>query len=277
MQHVRRRFRPGHRNVRGHCAGVARATEALVKGSIRLLPAALVAGAALCWHASAAAQDRSTRFDSPQNFAFELRFSPYKPNIDDEPGLGGKTPYRDTFGDAFRVLPALEFDWQALRIPHLGTLGLGVSVGYTSMSAKAKLTGSGTDSAEDTTLEVFPMYAVAVLRADVLARDFRVPLVPYAKAGIGYAPWRAYGPNGTARTDAGAVGKGQSFGLHLAAGLALQLDVFDRASARALDEAVGINHSYLYAEYFVANLNNFGGTALRVGTNAFAFGLAFEF
>lgn len=253
-----------------------------MKRSRSFLSVLLAGGAslvALTAASSAHAQDRNRdrdRFASPQHFALELRFAPYRANVDDEPGLNGKTPYRDTFGDDYRLQVGIEFDWQIVRVPYLGTVGAGVGVGYTGMSAKAKLTGTNTDSAEDTTLQIFPMYAVAVLRADVLSRNLHIPLVPYAKAGLGYAPWRAYGPNGTART-ADAVGKGQSFGTHLALGIALQLDVFDRAAARDIDEAVGINHSYLWAEYFMANLNNFGGNALRVGANTFAFGLAFEF
>ena len=50
-------------------------------------------------------------FRSAQNFALELRFSPYYPAVDDEPGLNG-TPFKDRFGENARLAIGLEFDWQ---------------------------------------------------------------------------------------------------------------------------------------------------------------------
>jgi hypothetical protein len=227
--------------------------------------------------AEARADDPSRRFDSPQHFALELRFSPYSPVIDEEPALAGRTPYNSTFGDGDRVLVGLEFDWQVLRIPHFGTLGPGLSASYTTMSSFAKLRSTGKPSAEETKLQIWPIYGLAVLRIDALPRELRIPVVPYGKAGVGWAGWRASGPNGTASAS-GAEGKGQSWGTHFAAGVALQLDVFERSAARGLDEATGINHTYLFGEYYWSNLDGFGSNkALRVGDRTFAFGLAFEF
>ena len=168
-----------------------RAAVAAVAASLCLWPAA-----------NAQAQDtevilkpRSRVYESPQNFALELRLSPYRPQIDDEPNLNG-TPYRDTFGTMPRVLVAVELDWQLLRIPYLGTLGPGVAVGYTSMTERARQLDSDEPSGDNTNLEVFPMYAVAVLRADALMRHVGVPLVPYVKGGIGYVPWRTFTSGG---------------------------------------------------------------------------------
>ena len=130
------------------------------------------------------------RTESPQNGAFEARFGPYNPRIDKSVPNG--TPYQDTFGTSTRYMFGLEGDWQVLRIPHLGTFGPGLGWGYTRASGYARLTSDpGKLSDEQTTLTVMPLYLVGVLRADVLAREFGVPLVPYAKLGLGYALWWA--------------------------------------------------------------------------------------
>lgn len=216
-------------------------------------------------------------YSSPQHFAFEIRFAPYTPQVDNEPTLNGKTPYKDTFGSTPRLELAAEFDWQALRIPHVGTLGPGISAGITSMTAKApKSDGTGL-SAEDTSLSIYPFYLVAVFRADVLSRDLGIPLVPYIKGGLGYALWRASNAVGTSSTDS-VSGKGHTVGTNFALGLGLNLNAFDRRSARQLDQATGINNTYLFAEWMVAALNGLGqSSALHVGTNTWSAGLAFEF
>ncbi len=223
-------------------------------------------------------------FESPQHVALELRFSPYQPNIDSAPGVSG-APYQSVFGTMPRLLGSLEVDWQALRIPYLGTLGLGGSVGYTSMSALAPFSaGSGRSglSGETTSLDVFPMYAVVVLRADVLLRNWKFPIVPYGKAGVGMALWRAYNDAGTSSyTDAsghGVSGKGYTLGTQFAAGLALSINWLDPRAARALDNGTGINNTSLFAEWMVSKLDGFGSTkALYVGSSTWVAGLSFEF
>jgi hypothetical protein len=148
--------------------------------------------AALLFHTNAHAQESSdelpsTRhkdYSSPQNFAVELRGGAYRPDIDSDPSLkAGATPYATTFGGR-RALVAIELDWQIVRIPHLGTLGVGVSAGYTAMSAAAKIRNSTFDSPDKTYLEIFPFYGVGVLRVDVFSRELNIPLVPYGKLGV---------------------------------------------------------------------------------------------
>ena len=223
---------------------------------------------------------RNTRntADSPQSLAAELRFGPYTPDIDSE--FGGSGPYDDVFGGGRRWFIGLEIDYQALRIPHFGSLGPGFGLSYTRMSAKAKLAGGDDLSSEDTSLWIIPMYAVAVLRVDVLANDIGIPLVPYLKAGVGYALWKASNGLGTASYDSGdgrVEGKGRTYGWHLAPGLMLQLDFFDGHSSRQLDNSVGVNHSYFFAEWMKAGLDGFGAESqMRVGTSTWVLGLAFE-
>jgi len=270
----------------------SRVAIAVAAGAV-LLPATLTSGTA---RAQEGRQELLTgkhrNYESPQHFAFELRFSPWSPGVDSDPGLKGATPYATTFGTGALVFVGAEFDWQALRIPHVGTIGPGAGIGYTKASGNAAFApyngtschqppdGSQclTTSGETTSLEIFPMYVVAVLRADALWRELHVPLVPYAKVGLAYAIWRASNSLGTSSAN-GVTGAGGTFGTQLGVGLAFNLNVFDEYAAKNFDEAMGVNSTYVYAEYSRADLQGLGlqSNPLRVGTQTWTFGLAFEF
>jgi hypothetical protein len=223
-------------------------------------------------------ESRHHPYASPQNFAFEVRVARYIPDVDSDPSLGGKHPYGDVFGTDPRLEIAVEFDWQALRIPHFGSIGPGISAGYTSIGAMA-LTNSGAQSGESTNLNIYPFYGVAVLRADVLMRDLKVPIVPYVKGGVGMALWQATNNiTGSSENGQGKSGEGKTWGSHIAIGGALALDLFDQTSARNLDTQTGINHTYLFCEYMMSDLHGIGQShVLYVGTRNIAGGLAFEF
>ena len=135
-----------------------------------------------------------------------------------------------------------------------------------------------TQSGETTSLEIFPFAAMAVLRVDVLWREAGVPIVPYAKLGFGYALWRASNTLGTSNFD-GVSGKGASLGTHAALGLSLNLNVFDPYAAQNFDDSMGVNGSYLFAEWTREDLTGLGfqSDPLRVGGTNWTFGLAFEF
>lgn len=219
-------------------------------------------------------------YRSAQNFALELRFSPYKPQVDEEPGLNG-TPFANTFGSGSRLMLGLEFDWQTLRIPGVGTIGPGLGIGYVSMSTDA-VTASGEKSGDQTSLSITPFWGVAVLRADTFWRNLGFPLVPYAKAGLGYAIWSASNSGGTSeakdRTGALVKGKGGSWGTQFALGISFALDAIDEGASRNMDNATGINNTYVFVEAYWLSLNGLGQShALQVGSNTWAVGLAFEF
>jgi hypothetical protein len=226
-------------------------------------------------------QPKHKQYESPQHFAVELRFSPFTPDIDKDPSLGGQMPYAEVFGSPEHLLFGIEFDWQAARIPHVGTFGPGLGVSYVTMSRPAQFQMShngSTTSGEDTSLQILPFYAIGVLRADAIWRELHVPLVPYAKLGLGVAFWRVSNTVGTSRFQ-GVSGLGHTFGTYFGLGLGLNLNVFDPYAARDFDESVGVNNTYLYAEWTRSDLTGLWSQQdpLRVGGNYWTFGLAFEF
>lgn len=253
-----------------------------MKGKILIgavLAAIATSSAAFASEPSELLGPRHRKFETPQHFAFELRFSPYRPDIDSEPGLTG-TPYQNVFGTKPRLMIGAEFDWQIVRIPYLGTLGPGFAIGYTSMSAQAKLAqprNGETYSAESTSLNIIPMDVVAVLRVDTFFRDAGVPVIPYGKLGPALAFWRAYSETGTSAAQ-GVSGKGHTNGWVWAIGAMLSLNFFDNYAARNLDNTTGVNNTALFAELYSLNLTGVGqSNALYVGQTGWAFGLAFEF
>jgi hypothetical protein len=216
-------------------------------------------------------------YHSPQNFAFELRFSPYRVQVDEEPGLNGKTPFADAFGSGARFYIGLEFDWQTFRIPYVGTIGPGVSVGRVGMSRQAMTKFTGRPSGDEYSLVIYPFTLNAVLRADALWRDRGFPLVPYGKLGLGMALWEASTTGGTSEFQ-GVKGKGTTWGTNTAIGISFALDSIDQGATRNMDNAIGINNTYLYLEYYWLALNGLAqDKALYVGSNSWAAGLAFEF
>jgi hypothetical protein len=221
------------------------------------------------------------RFDSPQNFAFELRLGPYTPDIDSEFGdlAVEDRPFRKTFGKGKGFHFGFELDWQALRIPYLGTFGPGFGWSRTSRTAKAfELNSTTTRSGEDTTIAIMPMYLVGVLRVDHFARTYGVPLVPYAKAGLGFALWSASISTGVVTRD-DVLGRGRSWGTHFAVGGAFLLDVLDPSAASSMDKSIGVNNTYAYIEWMRSDLGDLieSKAQMRVGTSTWVAGLALEF
>ncbi len=257
------------------------------------------------------------RYESNQNFALEVRGGPWLPNVDDEPGVRG-CPFASYFADSYdgpttnpcnarvddRLMVSLEFDWQALRINYVGTLGLGVSVGYSSLSAFAPTTQSdgsaGMRTGQRSSLHVVPTYAVAVFRFDAIARHTVVPIVPYVKAGFGVDYWwvsiggdpvtggsqvyHSTDPrllpesHSDERPGTEAV-EGLTTGLRYAAGVMFRLDFLEPRVQRAWDLEMGVNHSYLFAEYSVADMRGqfSSSPSLNLSWSNFTFGVALEF
>jgi hypothetical protein len=266
-------------------------------------------------------------YQSPQRFAVELKFGPYSPDIDSSPGLRGR-PFGELFNSQYdssgkpnpryaddrphgQLLTSVEFDWQFWH--GFGSLGVGGAFGIQRRTTHGfryiKTTDSSGNpvytqcrypvtspipcerSGDETALAVMPFTLELVYRFDVLARRWRVPLVPYFKGGLAYYLWwiengsgglasgPPQNPAGSPQlptTDQSAIGG--SFGLVLHPGLAFLLDILDPATARIMDAELGINHAYVFAELNYAWATSFGaGGHLDLSDLTWNLGLAFEF
>lgn len=216
--------------------------------------------------------------ESNQTSALELRFGLYNPSIDSE-FSGDVSPMKDVFGDDGAWLFGAEYDvqlWQGF-----GSVGLFASAAWGYLEGKG-IAPDGTDTSDGTTLSLVPLVAGGVYRFDVLAKRYKIPFVLSAKLGLDYTLWwirdgleeiteYSDGNGGT------TPGYGGTFGLHWAVGLHLLLDFFEPHTAKVFDNEMGVNNSYLFAEYTGYWVDDFGSSSsFDLSHNGFVFGLAFE-
>lgn len=238
--------------------------------------------------------DRFGRPGSPQRFALEIKAGPYLPDVDRKYEGEGFGPYATLFGETDgegvvdddprnSVMPALAFDWQFFYAA--GPLGIGPQVGFFLDRADAILTNPTDEDetirsdADRVSFTMVPVSAMLSYRFELLADRLRVPLVPYAKAGLSYALWWTRDGRGNiARDDDGDRGIGGVFGFQLNGGLMLRLDFIERGTAKKLDQTTGINHTYVFGEFQLSRLDNFGaGNSISIGDATWFAGLAIEF
>ncbi|RKH55084.1 MXAN_2562 family outer membrane beta-barrel protein [Corallococcus llansteffanensis] len=229
--------------------------------------------AALLLAVPAVAQEVTIPTRSPRTGAIIFRGGGYQPRIDTEKALEGKTPYKDTFGDASLLLIELEF--QRFFYQGIGTAGLGLSAGYAEKYANALLE-DGTQAADKAALKVLPLQLNGFYKFDYAAFKWGVPLVPYAKLGLVYSPWWMTKGSATEVVE-GSKASGGKWGYAATAGVSFLLDVLEPRFARDFDSDLGVNHSYLFAEYTYAEVNNFGGKGLNLGSRRWMFGLALDY
>ncbi len=262
--------------------------------SHRYLPALAAAGLVGLWASAASAQSghipdtswrrgerthTSEREATLGNFAFEVRFGPYHPEVDEE--FGGTGPYSKVFDDDPQFYFGLELDWMPLRIPYVGVIGPGFGWGYTSTSRLALRSGctptdqDNCESGQETSLTIMPMHLSGVLRIDELMRRTGVPIVPYGKLGIGLGTWSSSAGSDTAKAG-GVVGEDTTMGLHMALGAMLTLNFLERRSSATLYETTGVRHAALFGEWMNAQLDGFGGPKMHIGTSTWVVGLAFD-
>lgn len=221
-------------------------------------------------------QGNNDRYKSPQHFAVEMRFGPYKPDIDSEFD-GQRTPYQDFFGSGRRLMTQIEFDYQIIR--HVGSLGVGLGVGYFSESGNNHTLAFDEPSADTTSLKLFPFSLSAVYRFDLAMERWNIPLVPYGKVGLDYAVWSMSNGNGDTPIDpTGGTARGGTWGWHSAVGLSLALDFLDPVSAHQFDVESGVNHTYIFVELGHWDISGLGtANKLHVGDSTWLGGLLFEF
>ncbi|WP_163996834.1 MXAN_2562 family outer membrane beta-barrel protein [Pyxidicoccus caerfyrddinensis] len=210
---------------------------------------------------------------SPRTGAIVLRLGGYRPLIDEEEALNGATPYKDTFGDASLLL--FEAELQRFFYQGIGTAGLSLSAGYGEKYAAARLS-DGSKAGEQTALRVIPLGFNLFYKFDYAAFEWGIPLVPYGKLGLIYTPWWITKGSGT-EVVGGNQGSGGKWGWGATAGVAFMLDVLEPRFARDFDSDLGVNHSYLFAEYIYADVNDFGGGGLNLSSRRWMFGLALDY
>lgn len=214
-------------------------------------------------------------------FAFELRFGPYKPNVDSGVGLVPGTnegPFQHVFGDSRRILFGVEVDWQIVHIARAVSLGVGGLVGYMKASGTAQFADGTAGSIEEADFSVIPMGLVGVARIEGLALNAGIPLVPYAKLGPAVGFWSSSNGRGISRARSdGTIGRGHTFGIMYAVGIQLMLDFLDPQAAKTFAVERGVQHTYAFGEYTVTSLTGIGQTgAMYLGDKTWNVGLMFE-
>jgi MYXO-CTERM domain-containing protein len=215
--------------------------------------------------------DDARALASPRSWNLELRFGPYRPDVDSEFADRGQSarPFAQLFSSSSRLMMQLEIDRQLLH--RAGTWSVGLGVGYYKASAAALAADLTTPSGDETALRLIPLSAALVYRADWLRARYGSPLVPYGKLGLDCTLWHA-SDTSQASTD------GRTFGWHAAAGLSLDLASLDPEAARAMDRESGVNQTAVFFEVARYSLDGFGsGSVLHVGDTTWFGGLMLEF
>jgi hypothetical protein len=243
-----------------------------------------------------AAQRRRERWHRPgskQRFAFEFKIGPYLPEVDKQYKGAGLGPYATIFGQTnsdgeavkkpkVGVMPAFAFEWQFVYLA--GPLALGTQVSMFFDKADALLADPAANenirsSADTTRFGMVPVSLMLIYRFELLADFYKVPLVPYAKAGLAYSFWWVKDGTGkVAKNEAGKKGHGGVVGWQLNPGVMLRLDFIERGASKKLDQTTGINHAYIFGEFQLTRLRNFGiGNSIDLGDKTVLGGLAIEF
>jgi len=197
-------------------------------------------------------------FESPETWAFELRGGPYQPDAG--------AAFDQFFSDDQGPLLALEIDFLFLELHDWFDVGIGYGFGWTQYVGFAN-DEAGNRTEEETTLTLYPMPVMAVLRVDALARKLHVPILVTGKLGADFVIWN---------TGTGGVSEAtnMSIGLRWGVQFAFELDIFNRRAARSLDENWGINHSFIFFELFGSTASSTLDAGPKDGV-AWAAGLGF--
>ena len=204
---------------------------------------------------------------SPRTGAFQFKLGSYYPLMRNEAGLKVADPFQEFFDG--RSLLLFELEGQRFLYQGYGSAGLSFSAGYGERYAEGFLADGVTRGGEKTGLQVWPLSLGAFYKLDYPAERWGIPLVPYAEASLRFIPYRLAG------TPLNQKGGKRGYGL--TAGLQLMLDFLEPGLARNLDSDTGVNHSYLFAEYTHAEVNNFGKGGLDLSSQGWMFGLALDY
>ncbi len=246
----------------------------------RLLSIALVLASA-----AASADDFSSvtvegqrKGESVRRMFLEVKLSPFTPLID-RPFSNlpaEERPYYAIFGGGALLLGEVQFDYQFFQ--KFGSLAGGLSIGYGEKFGKSIAADTGERADQSTGLRLLPLKALLTYRFDWPKLRWNIPLVPYLKGAFVVMPWWVVN-GGEVEVFQGERGEGIKFGLAGTLGLALELDFLDPRLARDFDGSMGVNHTYLFAEGTMQEMNVFsaGAQPFDLSSHHFMFGIGFEF
>jgi hypothetical protein len=213
-----------------------------------------------------------------KGFGFALQIGAYRPDVDGEKGLTG-TPYKDIFGTSSPKIWQLDANYDLLKKPW-GAIGMSASVGTWRATGHARYPQADDAAASDEVyLYVTPISPALYFRADIFQQKWRIPVLPYASAGFGFAKWSTSTEKGSStatRADGKTVtGTGWARGFEWNAGLHLLLNWLDPQQASNLARETGIVRTSLFAEYRQTYWRGAGG--LRLDGGIWSGGIALGF
>lgn len=218
--------------------------------------------------------------------SFEIKLGGFYPsNLDAETSTADSAGSFESFYGADNLVYG-EFVYERYLFKRFGKLGLGGHVGYSSRSGEVQSsdTSTTTDDEEvsedvpgETTFRMIPLRASIFYRYDYSALHHRIPLAPIARVGVDYVLWRVLGSDGEISQVNGEKARGGKLGWHASLGMQFMLDYLDPGTAASFDMNWGINNSYLFAEYMVTRIDDFGKSGFDLSDNLWMFGLAFEY
>jgi hypothetical protein len=233
----------------------------------------------------------------------ELKLAPYVPDVDGEFDLGSdeQGPFERIYGDGPFLMSGFTLDRFLLH--PMGQLGVSLSAGYLTRTVNAlelddegnvvpKPDGRPRRSPGDTTgFRLVPTSLGVVYRYTQLDDQLRIPLVPYARAGLSYYVWWVTKPGGgvaeTPTDDCPDISTGDcegdralggSLGWQASVGLAIRAERIDPEAEIGLRSELGIEHAGLVFEFTYAKVDGFGSSdKLAVGDATWFGGINFEF
>lgn len=221
-------------------------------------------------------------------WGLEIKLGPYVPDVDGEFDGGEPGPFERMFGDGPFLMTQLTLDRYFLY--PMGQLGLTATAGFLTRSANAFEedaagnpivgdNGKPKRSIGDTTrFSLIPASLGLVYRFTSIDDRFRIPVVPYGRAGLSYYTWWVTKPGGGVAVADGEKARGGSLGWQATVGLAVRLERIDPDTEISLRSELGIEHAGLVAEYTYAVVDGFGsGEKLAVGDGTWLAGIDFEF
>jgi hypothetical protein len=200
-----------------------------------------------------------SKFESPLQFGMDIQYSPAKYQ---------NYLFTDTVASATRGYGLLvNFEWLALI--NYGKLALGVGLGATVLS-NIVVANDPTQGDQYATLYAFPGSVYVAYRFDYLGP--KQVLVPFVKAGASVALTNQRSKFGYAKP-----GLQPYFGLDYGFGAELCINWIDPSSARSFDRSVGVNATYLTAEYIQSSSLKDTGAQPDLSGSQVRLGLRFEF